>query len=94
MKRITLLYAALCCITSAGCNLSADKKAEVKTKTVTSKDNTTLNGAVIKNDIDIEVTGVKLKEAFLVDANYKPLAENKPVLAKRSTSCLEWIPVG
>jgi len=60
------------------CNFTVgDKKEGVTTKPVTSKDNTTLNGAIIKNDIDLEVTGVKLKEAYLVDADYKPLTENK-----------------
>jgi hypothetical protein len=54
-----------------------NKKEGVKTKTVSSKDNTTLNGAIIKNDIDLDATGVKLKEAYLADAKYKPLAENK-----------------
>lgn len=83
MKRLTLLYVAVCCIVSASCNLSADKKAEVKTKPVTSKDNTTLNGAIIKNDIDIEVTGVKLKDAFLTDADYKPLTENKTRIGEK-----------
>ena len=54
-----------------------DKKVGVKTKTVTSKDNTTLNGATIKNNIDVDATGVKVNEVYLVDADYKPLIENK-----------------
>lgn len=83
MKKITLVYAALCCVLISSCNISADKKAEVKTTPVTSKDNTTLNRATIKNDIDIDVTGVKLKEAYLVDANYKPLAENKATVGEK-----------
>lgn len=77
MKKTTLVYATLCCVLISSCNFTAENKNEVKTKPVTSKDNTTLNGATIKNDIDIDVTGVKLKEAYLVDADYKPLTENK-----------------
>ena len=57
--------------------LPGDKKAGVKARTVSSNDNTTLNGAIIKNDIDLDATGVKLKEAYLVDADYKPLTKNK-----------------
>ncbi|MBL7701427.1 MAG: hypothetical protein JNM14_04215 [Ferruginibacter sp.] len=77
MKRPALMFAAIACISLGACNFTANKKEEVKTKPVTSKDNTTLNGAVIKNDIDIDVTGVKLKSAYLVDADYNPLPENK-----------------
>lgn len=77
MKKLTLIF-LVCCITSGSCNFSSgDKNTGVKTKTVTSDDNTTLNGAIIKNDIDIDVKGVKLKEAYLVDADYNPLPENK-----------------
>ena len=78
MKKLTLVYAAISCIIIHSCDFKAgDKNADVKIKTVTSKDNTTLNGAIIKNDIDVDATGVKVKEVYLVDADYKPLAENK-----------------
>lgn len=78
MKKHTLIYAAIFCLAISSCDIkTGDKKAGEKTKAVTSKDNTTLNGAIIKNDIDIEVTGVKLKSAYLVDADYNPLPENK-----------------
>lgn len=78
MKKLILVYAAICCIVLNSCNFSVgDKKSDVKMKTVTSKDNTTLNGAIIKNDIEVDATGVKVKEVYLVDADYKPLAENK-----------------
>ncbi len=78
MKKLKLFHFLLWCMLFCSCHFTTnDKKAEVKTKSVTSADNTTLNGAIIKNDIDLEATGVKLKEAYLVDANYKPLTENK-----------------
>ena len=78
MKKLTLVYAAMCCIVLNNCTFTVgDKKAELKTKTVTSEDNTTLNGATIKNDIEVDATGVKVKEVYLVDAEYKPLTENK-----------------
>jgi hypothetical protein len=62
---------------------TGDKKSDVKTKTVSSKDNTTLNGAIIKNDIDVDATGVKVKEVYLVDADYNPLAENKAGIGEK-----------
>jgi hypothetical protein len=78
MTKRTLVYATIFCIILSSCDFKVgDKKADVKVKTVTSKDNTTLNGATIKNNIDVDATGVKVKEVFLVDADYKPLIENK-----------------
>ncbi len=43
-----------------------DKIAGVKTKTVTLKDNTTINGAIIKNDIDLELTGLDAKDKNVI----------------------------
>ena len=80
MKKFTLIYAAICCIVLSSCDFKCSvggNKSDVKPKPVTSEDNTTLNGAIIKNNIDLDVTGVKLKEIYLVDADYKPLTENK-----------------
>ncbi len=83
MKKLTLICATIGFIILSSCNFTAGNKNDVKIKPVTSKDNTTLNGATIKNDIDIDVTGVKLKEAYLVDADYKPLAENKAAIGEK-----------
>lgn len=58
----------------ASCDLKCsvgDNKSETKAKT-----NSALTGAIIKNDIDLEVTGVKLKEAYLVNADNNELTEN------------------
>ena len=78
---ITMLAILLAC---CNCSCSSGKKKEgVKAKTVTSKDNTTLNGAIIKNNIDLDATGVKLKEAYLADSSYKPLAENKAGIGEK-----------
>ena len=78
MRKLTLVYATICCMVLYSCDFKVgDKKSDVNVKTVTSNDNTTLNGAIIKNDIDVDATGVKVKEVYLVDADYKPLAENK-----------------
>jgi len=68
----------------AGCDMkcSVGGKPET-TKTVSSSDNNALNGAIIKNDIDVEVTGVKLKEVYLVDENNKVLTENKTRIGEK-----------
>jgi hypothetical protein len=86
MKAINLIYIAMCSIIFCSCDFKCsvgDNKSGVKTKPVTSEDNTTLNGAIIKNDIDLDATGVKLKEAYLADADYKPLAENKAAIGEK-----------
>jgi hypothetical protein len=86
MKKLTLVYAVMCATVLSSCDFKCtvgDNKQAVKTKPVTSKDNTPLNGAIIKNDIDLEVTGVKLKEAYLVDANYNLLNENVAAIGEK-----------
>ena len=65
------------------CSWSSGKKRRRKGKDCSSKDNTTLNGVIIKNDIDLEVTGVKLKQAYLADTDNKTLAENKAAVGER-----------
>ncbi|MFM6926698.1 MAG: hypothetical protein ACKOU7_14415, partial [Ferruginibacter sp.] len=71
-------------VTGFNCGCSpGDKKDGTKSKTVSSSDNTTLNGAIIKNDIDLNATDVKLKEAYLADADLKPLAENKAAVGEK-----------
>jgi hypothetical protein len=84
MKKLILVYATICCMVLSSCDFKAgDKNAGVKTKEVTSKDNTTLNGAIIKNDIDLDATGVKLKYAYLVDSDNKALNENKAAVGEK-----------
>lgn len=86
MKKITLVYLFMMCIVLGSCEFKCsvgDNKSGVKTKAVSSGDNTTLNGAVIKNDVDLEVTGVKLKEVYLADADLKPIAENKAAVGEK-----------
>ncbi len=86
MKKFTLIYAAICCVVLSSCDFKCSvggNKPAVKTKAVTSEDNTTLNGAIIKNDIDVDATGIKVKEVYLVDADYKPLAENMAAVGEK-----------
>jgi len=80
MKKLTLAYLFMLSIIFCSCDFKCsigDSRSAGKTKPVTSEDNTTLNGAIIKNDIDLDVTDVKLKEAYLADADFRPLAVNK-----------------
>jgi len=57
-------------------NCSIGESKPVKAKTVTSGDKSPLNGAVIKNDIEVEATAVKVKQVYLLDANKNLLEEN------------------
>lgn len=61
----------------ASCDMKCSVGGTKEAKTVSSSDNSALNGATIKNDIELEATGVKLKEAYLVDAANNLLTENK-----------------
>ena len=79
MKRVKISYMIMLAALLTSCDFKCsvgDNKSGTKTKTVSSSDNSALNGAIIKNDIELEVTGVKLKEAYLVDADNNLLTEN------------------
>ena len=79
MTPIKLCYTILLgtLLTSCKFNCSVgESKSGVKTKAVSSDDETTLTGGVIKNDIELEATGVKLKAAYLLDAGENLLTEN------------------
>ncbi|MBK7433103.1 MAG: hypothetical protein IPI66_03815 [Chitinophagaceae bacterium] len=77
-KPLSIAYSLFILFILSGCefNCSVGENKSVKAKPVTSNDNTPLNGAIIKNNIDIEATGVKLNSAYLRDAQRKPLTEN------------------
>ncbi len=79
MEKVKIGYIIILAVSLAGCEVkcsSGNNEPGVKTKTVTSSDNSPLNGAIIKNDIELEATGVKVKEAYLVDADKNLLTEN------------------
>jgi hypothetical protein len=78
MKSVNIYFMIMLGIFLASCEMkcSVGDNKDKKTKTVSSSDNSALNGAIIKNDIDIEVTGVKLKSAYLLSADEKELEEN------------------
>ncbi len=75
-------------ITIASCKFSCNMGNEKEpTKTVVksggANDNAALSGAIIKNDIEIEATNVKLKEAYLVDEEGSPLIKNETKIGKK-----------
>ncbi len=77
-----LFIAIVLSICNTQCNTESDKKGTV-VNAVTSSDNNELNGAVIKNDIEIEASGVKLAEAYLMDENRIILTENTTTIGKK-----------
>lgn len=79
MKSVRGYHIIMLAILLASFNFSCsvgDKKSGTQGKTATSGDNSALNGAIIKNDVELDVTGVKLKEVYLLDAENNLLKEN------------------
>ncbi|MEO6252716.1 MAG: hypothetical protein ABIO79_05395 [Ferruginibacter sp.] len=72
--KIYLMIMLIALLTS--CDMKCSVGGTKEAKTVTSSDNSALNGATIKNDIELEATGVKLKEAYVVDEANNVLTEN------------------
>ena len=86
MKKLKLIYLFILCTAFCSCDFKCsvgDNKSGAKAKTFTSKDNTTLNGAIIKNNIYLDATGVKLKEAYPVGADYNLLKENVAAIGEK-----------
>ncbi len=86
MNTLKVCYTIMTTVLIAGCKVSCSAggdKSVIKTKPVTSGDNSALTGPIIKNDIDLEATGVKLKEAYLLDANKDRLTENITKVGER-----------
>lgn len=77
MKKVNVYLMIVLTVLIASCDMKCSVGGNKEVKTVSSSDKSALNGATIKNDIEIEVTGVKLKEAYLVDAQNNLLTENK-----------------
>lgn len=77
MKSVKIFYILVLAAMLTSCDLKSSSGDKTDKKPVSVADNPALKGAIIKNDIDLEVTGVKLKEAYLVDADNNPLKENK-----------------
>lgn len=79
MKTVKLCYIILLALLLSSCNFSCsvgENKSGVKTKSVSSSDPSSLNGAMIKNDIELEAAGVKVKEVYLLDADKNLLTDN------------------
>ena len=78
MNTVKLSYLVMLATLLTGCsfNCSIGESKPVKARTVSSGDSTTLSGAVIKNDIDLEATAVKVSQVYLLDANKNLLEEN------------------
>lgn len=77
LKKICFLLMLGIFLTSCKFNCSTGfDSGDQKVKPVTSEDKTSLSGAIIKNDIEIEVASVKLSEAYLLDSYENELTEN------------------
>jgi hypothetical protein len=88
MTTLTKMYVLAISLALTSCEFSCnmgDKKAnkENTVKSGSDKENAALSGTVIKNDIDVEATGVKVKEVYLADANGMPLEKNEAKLNEK-----------
>jgi hypothetical protein len=77
IRQITWLFAATLFI--SGCEFkcsvgNTDPKPAVESK---GSNDSPVKGAVIKNDVELEATGVKLSEAYLMDKDRNLLTENE-----------------
>ncbi|MES2777437.1 MAG: hypothetical protein V4722_24875 [Bacteroidota bacterium] len=88
MKPVQLLLVMMATILTScefKCSVGGDKGSGTTTKTVTSDDGGGLTGAVIKNDIELEATDVKVNRVFLADELQKPLDSNVVNLNEKIT---------
>jgi len=73
-----LCYLIMLIILISSCKFSCSAGGNSSEHKISSpEENNAIKGAVIKNDIDLEVTGVKLKNAYLADIDGNPMTENK-----------------
>jgi hypothetical protein len=80
----------------ASCEFSVSTKKDDKTTTkevLSSESNGPLTGATVKNDIDLDAKGVKVKEAYLMDENRNLLSENE-VEEGKSVRCVVKLDTG
>ncbi len=79
MQKGSIGFLCMLAILAAGCEFKSstgDDANKPKSKVVSSADQNALHGAVIKNEIELDASGVKLKEAYLVDEQNNVLTEN------------------
>ncbi len=86
MNLLKSCYICVLIISLAGCKVSCSSGniEPDKTKTVTSgNNNTELSGAIIKNDIDIEASGVKISQVYLMNEDREFLKENEAAMGEK-----------
>ncbi|HEX2683552.1 MAG TPA: hypothetical protein VHL77_06450 [Ferruginibacter sp.] len=74
MNTVKLCYIIVLATLISSCNTGADSK---KSKKINYADNPAFKDAIIKNDIELEGSGVKLKEAYLMDKDEKRMVTNE-----------------
>lgn len=85
MRLFSLMASFICLLLLAGCEFrcSVGNTGPSKKEITDTTKSTALSGAVIKNELDLEVSGVKLKAAYLVNENNQPLAANETKLNRK-----------
>ena len=83
MKFSKLAFLVMAASLTVSCKFKSSSDGKDGVKVTSPQTNNAIKGAIISNDIDLDVTGIKLKKAYLVDANEKPLAINEAALGER-----------
>ncbi len=97
MKAMKLCYSILLACSLSSCKISCTSEnfgSEEKTKPVTSADKTALTGATIKNDIDLEATGVKIKKYTCLMQTGELLTENVTGIGEKIYVVIKQIQAG
>ena len=83
MKYSKLAFFVMVTLLTGSCKFKSSSDSKDGVKVTSPQTNNAIKGAIIRNDIELDVTGVKLKKAYLVDANEKQLAKNEAALGER-----------
>ena len=83
MKFSKLAFLVMAASLTGSCKFKSSSDGKDGVKVTSPQTNNDIKGAIIRNDIELDVTGVKLKKAYLVDANEKQLAKNEAALGER-----------
>ena len=76
MNKVKVCYILMLCALFASCDIGGSE-SDRKSKPINYADNPAFKDAVIKNDVELEGSGVKLKEAYLMNKDQKRLTANE-----------------
>ena len=76
MNKVKVCYILMLCALFTSCDIGGSE-SDKKSKPINYADNPAFKDAVIKNDVELEGSGVKLKEAYLMNKDQVRLTTNE-----------------